>query len=548
MNDLQSPAAATADGDDAPKLPTIRQRLRPFMLPTIGIAICIIILLLLERATAGLDYHAVIRSLIHLPAHAIGLALLATALSYVGIVGRDWLALRQVGARVRPMSLIVGSIAGTALGNAIGFGALTGGAVRYRVYGADGVGVAAVTRITVIVAATFGLGLVAFGSLGTLLAAPPMAALSGLPERGLQAIGFAGVALTLAAVVLSGRNGWSLHWRSLRIDLPGRAFMLGQLGFIAIDVLGAGLALWVLLPTSDVSFGTYLAVYSAALLLGVIGHTPGGLGVFEATLLFILGTAVHPNQAVAALLAYRAVYFFAPVLVSAALLAAFEARGVLPRLEAAGRRAAPHLVRITPMLLGPVFVTIVGFSLGVMLVFSGATPAFGYRLAVLETIIPLWMLESANLLGSILGVFMLFTARGLWRRLDGAWWLAVVLTLASLVLALAKGLAFFEISVLGTFLLLLLATRPSFNRPASLFDLEASPAWLAVIAAVLLFAGWLYMFAFRTVPYSNDLLWDFAFDEKAPRALRATLGSRSRGRCAHHPRPGTQRCDARHDG
>jgi hypothetical protein len=57
-----------------------------------------------------------------------------------------------------------------------------------------------------------------------------------------------------------------------------------------------------------VSFGTYLAVYSAALLLGVIGHTPGGLGVFEATLLFVLGTAVHPNQAVAALLAYRAVY------------------------------------------------------------------------------------------------------------------------------------------------------------------------------------------------------------------------------------------------
>ncbi|MFL5252872.1 MAG: phosphatidylglycerol lysyltransferase domain-containing protein, partial [Rhodopila sp.] len=161
----------------------------------------------------------------------------------------------------------------------------------------------------------------------------------------------------------------------------------------------------------------------------------------------------------------------------------------------------------------------------VMLVFSGATPALGHRLAVLQQIIPLWMLESANLLGSILGVFMLFAARGLWRRLDGAWWLAVLLTLASLVLALAKGLAFFEISVLGAFLLLLLATRRSFNRPASLFDLEVSPTWLAVIAAVLLFAFWLYMFAFRTVPTSNDLFWQFAFDEKAPRALRATLAA-----------------------
>src|SRR3954463_16157802 len=114
MNDLQSPAAALDSGDDAPKPRTIGQRLRPFLLPTIGIGVCIVILLLLERATAALDYHAVIRSLIHLPAHAIGLALLATALSYVGIVGRDWLALRQVGIRVRPASLIVGSIAGTA--------------------------------------------------------------------------------------------------------------------------------------------------------------------------------------------------------------------------------------------------------------------------------------------------------------------------------------------------------------------------------------------------------------------------------------------------
>jgi phosphatidylglycerol lysyltransferase len=530
MDDLQLPASAPPGDAAAAPHRIIGPRLRPFVLPAIGIGICIVLLLLLERATAGLDYHAVIRSLTHLPTRAISLALLATALSYLGMVGRDWLALRQLGARVRPATLFVGGIASAALGNAAGFGALTGGAVRYRVYGADGVGVAAVTRVSVLVAATFGLALVGFGGLGTLLAAAPMAALSGLPERGLQIVGAAGVVATLAAVVLCGRNGRTLHWRlprwrSLQLDLPGRGFLLGQIGFIAVDVLGAGLALWVLLPASGVAFGTYLAVYCAALLLGVIGHTPGGLGVFEAALLFILGAAVPPNQAVAALLAYRAVYFAAPVVVAAALLAAFEAHGVLPRLEAVGRRAAPHIVRLTPLLLGPVFVTIVAFGVGAMLVLSGATPAFGHRLAILEQVIPLWVLESANLLGSVLGVFMLFAARGLLRRLDGAWWLATALTLASLVLALAKGLAFFEVGVLSAFLLLLLATRPSFNRPASLFDLEFSPAWLAAVAAVLLFAGWVFLFAFRKVPYSNDLFWQFAFDDKAPRALRATFAA-----------------------
>jgi len=34
--------------------------------------------------------------------------------------------------------LFLASFCGSALGNAVGFGALTGGAVRYRIYGAAG--------------------------------------------------------------------------------------------------------------------------------------------------------------------------------------------------------------------------------------------------------------------------------------------------------------------------------------------------------------------------------------------------------------------------
>lgn len=517
-------------GPAAPSLVPPAPRRWSKLLPLLGVVGCVALLALLQRATADLSYRAIIQALTQLSASTVGLAVLGTALSYVGIVGRDWLALREIHARVSPANLLVGSFAGTALGNAIGFGALTGGAVRCRVFAADGVGALAVTRQSLLLAASFGLALVAFGGLGTLLAAAPMAALSGLPLPALQVIGAAGVVLTVAALLLCGRHGRQFTWhsrqgRSLHIDLPGCGFMLGQFAFVAVDVVGAAIALWVLLPAAGVSFATYLAVYSAALLLGVIGHTPGGVGVFEAAMLFILGNAVHPNAAVAALLAYRALYFLAPLALSALLLGGFEARGMLPRLEAAGRRAAPIIARLPPARLGPVFVSLIAVAVGIMLVVSGATPALKYRLEVLEQILPLWIVESANLLGSILGVFLLFAARGLWRRTDGSWWLATALTAASLVLALAKGLAFFEAGVLTVLLLLLLATRHSFNRPASLFDLEISPLGLSAVAAVLLFAGWMWMFAFRTVPYSNDLFWQFAFDEKAPRALRATLGA-----------------------
>ena len=99
--------------------------------------------------------------------------------------------------------------------------------------------------------------------------------------------------------------------------------------------------------------------------------------------------------------------------------------------------------------LAPLFLSVVTFVVGGMLVISGATPAFGKRITVLQAVLPLWVLESSQLLGSVLGVVLLFVARGLLRRLDAAWWLAITLAVANLALSLAKGLAFFEVGVLA---------------------------------------------------------------------------------------------------
>jgi phosphatidylglycerol lysyltransferase len=147
------------------------------------------------------------------------------------------------------------------------------------------------------------------------------------------------------------------------------------------------------------------------------------------------------------------------------------------------------------------------------------------RIALLQTIVPLWVLESSQLLGSVLGVLLLFVARGLMRRLDAAWWLALVLAVANLALSLAKGLAFVEVGVLAFLVVLLVLTRERFNRRSSLFAERFTATWLISIGVVMAFAVWIMLFAFRDVPYSGDLWWQFAFDERAPRALRATLAA-----------------------
>lgn len=495
--------------------------MRRAALPILAIAVCAVVLYAAQDLSRGFDYHAVIKTLRRLPPEVLARAGLATLLSYLALVGRDAVGLRALRARVARPLLWIGAIAGSALGNAVGFGALTGGAVRYRVFGAGGISAVQVARLTALTSITFGLGLVVWSGLGLVVAASTIGRMLDLTPALLSGIGWLVLAGTAALLMWCRDDGAVVRLGRHQVTLPGRGALVAQLVLVGLDVAGAGLALYALLPATPIDLASFLSVYTIALLLGVIGHTPGGLGVFEAAMLFALDGSAPPAAVVAALLAYRAIYFLLPLLLSATLLAAFEVRGIAARLTPRALIASgPRAASLVPMFLGAIT-----FAIGVMLLISGATPAFGKRLALLQMALPLWVVEGSQLVGSVLGVVLLFVARGLLRRLDGAWWCAMVIACVSLVLSLAKGLAFVEAGVLGFLVLLLLATRHRFDRVASLLQQRFTLGWLVSIAIVLMAAFWVLFFAFRDVPYRNELWWQFEFDEKASRALRATLGA-----------------------
>lgn len=508
-------------------------RSRRILSPALALAVCGLLLVVLQHLSRAVDYHSVMHQLRALSGAEWATSLGATALSYVALVGRDAVGLRYLGTPVPRVALWVGATAGSALGNATGFGALTGGAVRARVYGVAKVTPAQIGRMTVFTSVSLALALVSMTALGMLVAAAPLAAMLHLPRF---APGWAGAALLVPlALTVAGcrrepraiRPRLATRWPWLAFSIPARRDLLAQVGLAALDVVAAGLALWALLPHASanlMSFAIFITVYAAAMLLGMIGHTPGGVGVFEAAMLFALNGSVPTHQMVAALLAYRAIYFGAPLIVSAGLLAGFEGRALKGRLPLQQlHQAAGVTTGVTK--LAPLFLSLVTFVVGGMLVISSATPAFWGRIALLRGALPLWVLESSQMLCSVLGVLLLFVARGLLRRLDAAWWVTLLLAVLSLGLSLTKGLAFVEAGVLGTLIVLLLATRTRFNRRSSLFAERFTSGWLVSVAMVVALAVWVMLFAFRDVPYTRDLWWQFAFDERAPRALRATLAA-----------------------
>lgn len=470
-----------------------------------------LIIATLHRFTQEIHYAELVAAIRATSRLDIALAVLATAASYLALSGYDFSSLRYVGARVKPRVVLLTSFIAYALGNTVGAGVLTGGAVRLRMYTAAGVDAGLVGRSIAFNALAFGIGISVLGALGLLWGAGQVAGVAHLSANLLR---------TLAALVLMAAAAFiaicfvrrELRFtRRLKLRLPAPKLAIQQLGISVVELLCSAAALWFLLPQDDIGLASFVAFYAIAVTLGIISHVPGGLGVFEAVLLIAFAGRVPVEQLAGALLLYRGVYFLLPLLVAVALLAVIELRG--SGLAAPVARAAR---RLTPLLLA-VFTLVVG----ALLVVSGATPNTDEAAELLALKVPWAIVEASHFIGSIAGVGLLFIARGLLYRLDAAWWAALLLTGLSFWLALPKGLAIGEMGLLGLLGLALLASRREFDRRASLLAMSFSASWLFAVGCVIAVTTWVLFFAYRDVPYGNEMWWQFAVNANAPRSLRA---------------------------
>ena len=96
---------------------------------------------------------------------------------------------------------------------------------------------------------------------------------------------------------------------------------------------------------------------------------------------------------------------------------------------------------------------------GVVLLASAATPMQPARAAVIASIFPLPIIEASHLLGSLVASALNLLAPALQRRLNAAYWLALVCLLLGVIVSLAKGLDYEEAIVLTIMAVLLLPYR-----------------------------------------------------------------------------------------
>jgi phosphatidylglycerol lysyltransferase len=484
----------------------------------LGIALFGVALFVLHRLLGQYHWRDILEHVRAIPGRKLLRAAFFTCAGYGSLTLYDALAVRFAGARLPYHRVALISFMGYAIGHNVGFNSLSGGAVRYRTYSA--LGLSAMQIATIIAFGTFTF----FTGAGVLLGASLLSN-AGMSGSVLHVhTWFASLVglLLLASVAVYLGLVWA-HHAPVRIGrfvipIPRARVAFAQIGVSCLDMLCACAVLYVLLPPqASMSFIAFAGVYLLALAAGIVSNVPGGIGVFEFVLLLLLPN-VPQDQLLGALLAYRAIYYFAPFGIALVMLGVYEVwvhRAPMVRLV---RLARTFLVAVTPQV-----VAFAVFLAGAVLLFSGATPAISSRLALLREFLPLPVLELSHLLGSAVGVGLLIVAHGLYRRLHTAWWITIWLLCAGILLSLLKGFDYEEAIILSVVIVILVVARERFRRRAPLLDQHFSGPWVVAFFLVLLTAGWLVRFAYRHIPYDNELWWQFAFHASAPRSLRASL-------------------------
>lgn len=278
-----------------------------------------------------------------------------TVLNYLILVGYDLLAIRWVGQRLPLWKIAWASF--TSYVFSYNFGAtLFGTSVRWRFYSVWGVPLVKIVELLLILGLTFWFGL--FALAGVVFILDPLPVPADLMEKyqppfaDTYWFGWVLLAIAVAYVGLAALHRGSVRLWRWTVPVPPFRLTLYQIAIASADLMVAAAVLHAVLPDAGLDYFQTLGAFMLAFTVSVLTHVPGGYGVFELTLL-----AFMPGESrlrvFAAVIVFRLIYYWLPLLIGAGLLALHElsirAQTVEPKPEIGSEQAvSPTAERARP--------------------------------------------------------------------------------------------------------------------------------------------------------------------------------------------------------
>ena len=285
---------------------------------------------LLRRELHTYRLSEIVAALGALPLWRLVASSIATVLGYLALIGHDLIALEHLRKKVPLRRVVLAGFVTYAFSNSAPVSVVVAGGIRHRFYSRWGVDASDTKRVLGLTTTTYALGLLFATCVAMTLGRFPIPGSLHLAFSDSFTLGaFAGLVLAayLAWALARGRVLGARHKEGLG---PTLGFSVTQIAVSLADWLLSGWALYVLIA-QDLSFAQFFGVFMMGQIAALIGQTPGGLGVFDAVMIWGLAPAVSPPATLAALFAYRIIYHLLPLLLAGGLFVAHEGRVLLRR-------------------------------------------------------------------------------------------------------------------------------------------------------------------------------------------------------------------------
>ena len=469
-----------------------------------------IMLYFIHHELKAYSFASIKSALSAIPVYKLILAVFLVILNYLILTGYELLAFNVADIKLEKHKIMFTSFVSYAFANFIGLSGLSSTGIRINMYSLWNINYKSIIKIIKNVYLSFLIGVLLVGGISQIAFPNDLRRFNFM----IDSTFFIGVGAVLAGMFLIfyfvAKQQFTL--RDIFIQ-----FLLGLCDWLLISNI-----LYLFLPNSNINFGTFLSIFMCSQVLGVMSTIPGGLGVFDVVFVKLLNNYYTNDVVIAVLIVYRILYYLAPFLIA---LVSFIFYRLLRIKDVVTVKGMANFLSNLMVNISLELLSILVFSSGALLLFSGALPPNLAHLKILEKLIPENIIIISHLLASITGTLLLILAYGLKRRLDIAYFMTLILISFGNIFLIFKGFHYPIFFVLSITLIFLLFARNKFYRKSSFLNEDINIKWVISIGAVIVLTILLGFFSFRDVKYSDELWWQFTLNNGAPMFLRASLVS-----------------------
>jgi len=284
---------------------------------------CLLAFYLVYKEIKDVGFAAIRKSLFQTPILFLSVAAVFVLCDYIALSGYDFLALKYIRKKLPFLKVLKAAMISFSVTNTTGHAYIAGGSIRYLFYSKLGLNEVDILKMIAFESLTFLIGMVAVFDISLIFVH-----FLDIPVLGQKALPFdiGAVVLTLILLLYVLFIVWphrKIQFKQVFIPAPSMKMTLKQLILGGCDILSSSAVFYLLLKAhADVHFFHVVPIYLLAQIIGISTQVPGGLGVFEGTFLYLFPhTMAEKSGILAALISFRLLYYFVPLIISGLFLA-----------------------------------------------------------------------------------------------------------------------------------------------------------------------------------------------------------------------------------